>query len=52
MKKCILMFALLVAALLVAVWMEKDRQITSSPDLLVSESHLNNPTFDLLTSDE
>jgi hypothetical protein len=47
MKKCILMFALLIAALVVAVWMENNRQITSNPDLMISENHIKSPAFDL-----
>lgn len=46
------MFALLIAALVVAVWMEKDRQITSNPDLLISENHIKSPAFDLQTPTE
>ncbi len=52
MKKCILMFALLIAALIVAVWIEKDRKITTNPDVLISENHVKSPSFDLHATKE
>lgn len=42
MKKCILMFALLVIALLVAVLSEKDSKIIPDQELLLSDIYIEN----------
>ncbi len=42
MKKCILMFALLVLALVVAVLIEKDTEIVPDQGLLLSDNNIEN----------
>lgn len=46
MKKCILMFALLVLALVVAVLMEKDSEIIPNQELLLSDNNIENTFLD------
>jgi len=51
MKKCILMFALLVIALMVAILMEKDTEIVSDQGQLLGDNNiettlLNNDKFE------
>ncbi len=49
MKKCILMFALLVLALVVAILMEKDTEIVPDQGQLLSDNNIENT---LLNSDK
>ncbi|WP_158306085.1 hypothetical protein [Maribacter sp. HTCC2170] len=46
MKKCILMFTLLVLALVVAVLLENDSEIVSDKGLLLSENSIENISLD------
>ena len=49
MKNCILMFALLVLALVLAVLIEKDTEIVPDQELLLSDNNIENT---LLTNDK
>jgi len=49
MKNCILMFALLVLALVLAVLIEKDTEIVLDQELLLSDNNIENT---LLTNDK
>ena len=46
MKKCILMFALLVLTLMVAILMEKDHEIIPDQGQLLSENNIDNTVLD------
>ena len=46
MKKCILMFALLVLTLVVAIVMEKDNEIITDQGQLLSENNIENTLLD------
>ena len=46
MKKCILMFTLLVLTLVVAILMDKDSEIISDQGQLLSENNIENKLLD------